>query len=742
MAARRSFIVGLTLATLVGAAPLLAACSSDGAASPEPGANVPIAPVALTARSFTYSLSEGTAALPLWTTPATRRLTTADRAPGGKARSGLSVSAARNEFEPVQLLLGPVATSMRVEVAKFPQLGAGQRVELAQAGYQAGWQKTLTPLSSGDTLKLDAGQATGLWLTIYVPPGAPAGTHKTTLKLTPEGGATIAVPVTLQVYDFELPSEIHFSSQINLDVASLAGKTVDAKKSLLFEHRLTPASSTWPSGFSWNITWDNSASPQRCKSFYDEPNEAPEYSIGKLGPRYLLGTGWNGVGFPDSELFQFVDNSTPRPDTFCGIARGDHLGSAEYNAAWSKWLTQLGSYLDDHGLTKRAYYYVQNEPQNAADHKLAAHLCRSTRAAALQLRIAISEEPKPEIAEDPGGACGYDIWIAHVRAYQQDYAWKRQREQSEQVWFYSLDQDPAPYFNPTSNEGTGLNARIIPWTAWAHRVRGWAYYDGGRFFAAGQPGVTAELLREGFEDYEYLYLANGKAHPQVDVTGPIDATARSVAAGMTSWTKDPDALMTLRHELGLYLEGSRKTLPVLEVASSRPRAAYYINFQDPKGPPSASPLVVDGKTWMKVGWGPFDAKLGYGWVGEFTADPAIALYGYDDGAGASELERSYLYDDYGRDNLFEFSLAPGRYKVTVGVGRPGRGYANDPQNLSIEGQRVIDDEPTSDAAPRLERSITLDITDGSLSMLVGGRSAKTGDYSYTFLAYLAIEPTK
>jgi hypothetical protein len=53
---------------------------------------------------------------------------------------------------------------------------------------------------------------------------------------------------------FDLPSDIHFSSQLNLSVEQLAGDTVDDKKTLLFEHRLTPASVTWPSGLGWNIT--------------------------------------------------------------------------------------------------------------------------------------------------------------------------------------------------------------------------------------------------------------------------------------------------------------------------------------------------------------------------------------------------------------------------------------------------------------------------------------------------------
>ncbi len=702
----------------------------------------PVEPVQLDPTDFTYALEESPSSLPLWTTPATRKVMRADRAPEAK-RSGLKLSAARNEFEPVQLVIGPASGSVTLSVAPFSTLGAAQRVELSGVGYEGEWSEYLDAMGTSGSVTLDASAGAPVWLTVYVPEGAPKGEHVTTLTLTPSGGTAVDIPVTLTVFDFSLPKEIHFASQLNLSIQNLrGGGSEESAKNALYEHRLTPASPTWPSGFNWGITWDSSASPSQCQSFFDEPNEQPPYSIHYLAKKYLLGEGWNGVGFPDSELFQFVDNSTPRPQTFCGVDRGpDHLGTDAYNAEWSKFLSGLDAYLVANGYADRSYYYVQNEPQNAADYQLAAHLCRLTKAAAPHLRIAVSEEPKPEIAEDPGGACGYDIWIAHIRAYQEQYAWERQRDHGESVWFYSLDQDPDPYFNPTKVETQGLHERIIPWTAWAHRIVGWAYYDGARFFPGGAPNIRAELLREGWEDYEYLWLANGKAYPKPFEDALIDPTAKSVAASMTSWTKDPDALMALRHELGRYIEGSRSTLPVLSVgAGPHPKAAYYLNFQDPSGSPSAEPLVANGKTYMKIGWDAYDAGLGYGWSGENIANPAIALYGYDDVAGYTEVEKSYVYDDYGRDNLFEFALDPGTYQVTIAVGRPGKGYPNDPHNVSIEGTKVVDDEVTTDAAPVITKTITVDLVDGSLSMVVGGKSVKTGDYAYTFLDYVSIEP--
>lgn len=694
-------------------------------------------PVPLEPGEFTYTLDESPSGLTLWTTPATHKLQIVDRAPD-ETRSGLTLSAARGEFEPIQLVVDPAGGQLLVSVEPFPTLGGDQRVTLSQVGFEGGWAEPLTPLANGASVALSASDPSAIWLTVYVPPGAPAGEHTTTLTLDGEFGS-VAIPVELYVFDFDMPASSPFATQLNVDVSSLIpnGGSVDDAKQLLFEHRLTPKSVTWPSGFNWSITWENGDAP--CEQFWDEPDEGDEYSIGALSKRYILGEGWNGVGFPTAMLFQFVDNSTPRPDSFCGIDRGDHYGTDAYNTEWRQWLSALEAYLSTNGLLEKSYYYVQNEPQNDADHALAAHLCRVTKAAAPNLKIAVSEEPKPEIAEDSGGACGYDIWIAHTRAYEQDYAWIRQRDFGERVWFYSLDQDPDPYFNPTRVDLDGMHARIIPWAAWAHRITGWAYYDGNRYFSGANPGVRAELLREGIEDYAYLWLANGGAEPQVFEAAPADPTALSVATSMTSWNRDPDALMALRHQLGLYIEGTRDTLPTLSSEGSRARGDYFLNFQDPSAEPSAEPLVAEGNTWIKIGWNAWDEALGYGWYGENVGDPGIAVYGYDAVDGYSEVARSYVYDDYGRDSLFEFELENGRYRVTAAVGRPGAAYANDPHNLSVEGAVLVDDESTTEAAPQITRSLEVDLIDGKLSFEVGGKSESTGDWAYTFLAYVKIE---
>ncbi len=179
-------------------------------------------------------------------------------------------------------------------------------------------------------------------------------------------------------------------------------------------------------------------------------------------------------------------------------------------------------------------------------------------------------------------------------------------------------------------------------------------------------------------------------------------------------------------------------MPALELAGTRPRGEYYINFQPCCAPAIPSgPLVFAGHTWIQIGWNPWSDALGYGWRGPNQGNPGILLSHYDvDHPGYNVLETSYIWDDFGRENLFEFDLENGRYLVTVGVGRGGVGNP-DPHNAMVEGIRVVDQQVLSDIT---EASTEVELTDGRLSLVIGGRSDATGDWAYTFLAYMTIVP--
>ena len=517
---------------------------------------------------------------------------------------------------------------------------------------------------------------------------------------------------------------------------------------------MTPSGVAWPAGLNYDggITYD-------CQAHTIDDHQGGGYGLDSLGPEYIDGTGWNGTGFPSFEVMQFVDNSTPRPDTFCGEARGDVYGSDAYNAAWSNLLTAVGQYEAAHGWEDKGYYYVQNEPQDQADYDVAAFLANLSKTAAPNLRIAISEEPKPEIAENPKAmGHSYDLWWADLSNFEPVYA-KTRQALGETVWWYFLYGDLPPYFNPITIDHSGIESRIPFWGAWKYRVKGFAYYsvtgwgsdpvsnprpmgtnqngDGFLLYPPNADGLVTsirwELLREGAEDYEYLLLAAGGSAPLTsDTVVGCDATVASAVSSTTAYTRDTAAFQHLRDELGAMLGGEANGCPALDsqLPGSHPRAAYYINFQDPNGEPSASPLVVDGHTWTKIGWEAYDPNKGYGWAGPYIGDDTIMLYSYQSDGSGNELQKSIIYDDYGRTDTFNWDIANGQYKVTVGIGWDG-GNSYPKNKVVVEGQTLFDEVTIDGTTPYREASVTVDVEDGNVTMEVGEFN------EYTMLNYMS-----
>lgn len=708
----------------------------------------------------------------LWTT------TTMDKVlreaePPTKQGDGIDVRAARNEYEPFQVVVrADAATAARLTITPFTGPGTLDEIELRRVGYVTISEPSdpggipsgfvpdpLDPASFGADEGVPAAQNQPFWITVHVPGDAPPGDYTATLTVQ-VGGASADIPVRLHVFDFALPKTISFDGNWNASFQALGGseslEKVRALKDFFFQHRLVPSSVAWPAGLNYNggITYD-------CASgqFVEEDNA---YDFSQLGPEYIDGEGWNGAGFPSFEIMQFVDNSTPRPAELCGVQRGPtHHGTDAYNAEWQKLLAAIDGYLTAHGWAGKGYYYVQNEPQGPDDYDLAAFLAKLSKEAAPSLRIAVSEEPKPEIAENPGiGSAGYDLWWADLSHFEPGYAKARQAA-GEEVWWYFLYGDLPPHFNPVTIDHPGIESRIPFWAAYNHRVKGFAYYSvtgwgddprsdprpqgtnqNGDGFLLYPPvngqlvtSIRWENLREGAEDYEYLVLAAGGAVPATpDTPAGCDVSAKSAAASVTSYTHDAAAFLHLRDELGYYLEGLRDGCPLLDSKpeGAHPRATYRINFQDPAGEPSASPLVVEGQEWLKIGWEAYDAKKGYGWSGPYIGDPSIMLYQYLADAPVDELRRSIMYDDYGRTDTFNWDIENGKYQVTVSIGWQDKTYSK--HRVFVEGQPLFDSVETSPSEPYRQASLVVDVTDGNITMEAGQQD------EYTMLNWMLIEP--
>lgn len=741
-----------------------------------------------TQESYTFQLTQSTAAFTLWTAPPSSRIFK-DAASPTATGDEIKLYAAQNEVEPFQLVVKPTTTGpLAVTVGDF---GSGITTELYQVQYVNLTQATdslgrtgdypdpLWPLANGATVPLVAQENTAFWISVAVPKGTPAGDYTTQVQV-----GALAVPVRLHVFNFAIPDQLHVDSQMNFSYEALLQKYgvngtgdeywfyVDKIKQFFIDHRLTPTSPLWSGGLT-----SNGGAPYidyNCatKSFSD-----PHGIWGFEAParKYLAGDGFNeGTGFPSFMALGFRNNDASadqRPTTFCGQTRSaadwytGNNPTSTYNQQWFAYMKAVQDYLAALGYLDKAYYYFANEPQDQADYDAVAWYAQALKQAAPNLRLMVSEEAKPAIYAHPSyPGAKLDIWLPVLNQYDPTVAHARAHDHGEATWIYFLYGTRPPYFNPITLDHPGIESKLTGWFLWKYRIRGIAYYalndwsknpwtepmtdghNGDTFmlyppsrqntaiaYGANNhrfvPSIRFELMRDSLEDYEYLYQLN-KGQPQVDVVNAADVQADKIISGLTSYTRNDDFMYNLRRLIGLKNGGESAAIPDIQPPPSHPRAEgppgnYYINFQDPAGPPTDNPLLVNGKTYLKIGWNEYEAdrSLGYGWYG----DMAHVMYQYLS-SGPNELQKSIIYDDWGRQKTFEFDLPNGVYSVTVSVGWQGKVYAHN--QVDIEGIPLVNDEASN---PYLVRTKAVTIADHKLTLAMGLFN------EYTMLNYLAIE---
>ncbi len=548
--------------------------------------------------------------LSVWAAPPVEKIGRAQTPP--VATAPLRIQAARDEFEPFQLIVrSPTARSLPASISDFALTTGGDTISASAVtlhrvdyvplnrrsdhfGRLGDWPDPLYPLAMGSSVAFPAGENQPLWFTVHVPRDAAPGVYTAAVTVGP---ATL--PVELVVWDFALPQEIHLAGEWGFgwsDVVETYGGTsegsvqpcywdlVDALYEDFADHRLTPKGVGWPAGLNYpgGVAYD-------CDGHLD-PDAWGDWDFHTLAQKYLRGDALdNGTGFP-SFLIEGPSSNWPpdsRPSSFCGESRGtDPPGNSGYNTRWFQYWAAVSDYLDDNpDYAAKGYYHVVNEPQTFEHYDIVAYLAQQTKAHAPDVRILLSEQVEPYIYDNatyPGAQI--DVWMPTISNYQVTRAHDRQQNHGESVWWYFLYGDRPPLPNPTVMDRPGIEARITPWLAWRERVEGLLYYsitdwdpspwtdpwinDGngdGFLFYPPQDGTVAydpcepqsnrlvtsvrwELLREGMEDYEYLWLLNG-GDPQIGVTNDADVLAGQFIASRTLFSRVPTDLYAAREAI-------------------------------------------------------------------------------------------------------------------------------------------------------------------------------------------------
>ncbi|MBI3921548.1 MAG: DUF4091 domain-containing protein [Armatimonadetes bacterium] len=189
----------------------------------------------LYAGNYGYRLTGAPATLGLWWCEATYKVSR-ERSVPKATRSEVSISAARNEYEPFQLVLHPNHRLETATVEVSDLLGPGgqridsenvqiDRVEYVKVTHPtdsegvAGWWPDPLPHYRGATSVLPD-QNQPLWFTVYVPESAAAGNYAGTITVSTPG-ASSKVPLKLHVWNFTLPRESHLRSGFGVSSANV-----------------------------------------------------------------------------------------------------------------------------------------------------------------------------------------------------------------------------------------------------------------------------------------------------------------------------------------------------------------------------------------------------------------------------------------------------------------------------------------------------------------------------------------
>lgn len=748
--------------------------------------------------SYIYRLTQSTSAYTFWTTPPSERVFKDSVVPL-ETGSGVKVYAAKNEFEPFQVIVRPAASgNVTVSIGDF---GGGISAEIYQVKYvnitevsdslgrTGPYPDPLWPIANSATVSVTGGQNTAFWFSVSVPPTTAAGDYTANVSI---GG--VSIPVVLHVFNFAIPDELHVASRMNfshqavLEKYSVPGTGseywmyVDKMKQFFIDHRLTPSSVLWSGGLTSGGTF---AEPyiDYCATHHFVDNDGI-WGFEDPAERYLDGTGLmggqfstafnGGTGFSTFMAAGFRHNDPAvdqRPSSFCGISRSssDWLNNpnSAYNTAWFDYIAEMEDYLTSTGYLDEAYHYIANEPQDQADYNAVAWYSRYSHQAAPNLKLMVSEEPKPEIYANPSYPNAHiDIWLPVLNNYDPVVSHDRELNHDEETWVYFLHGTRPPYFNPITLDHPGIESKLTSWFLWKYRVRGIAYYslndwsvnpwtdpmtdghNGDTFMlyppsetntaipygSNGHrmvPSIRFELMRDSLEDYEYLYMLSG-GRPEVGAANEADPQADKIIYGLTGYSRNGEFMYNLRRLIGLKNGGEIATIPDITPEPDHERSKglpgnYYINFQDPAGEPTANPLVVGGKTYLKLGGSDYSLVNGYGWFSPPEANWMTAFTS----SGPNVLQRSILYSDWGRPATFEFDVPNGIYNVTLSVGWYGRTYSH--QKAVIEGVTFVNDEATTPTTPYLVRTKQVQVKDYKVSLSIGIFD------EYTMLNYLEIE---
>jgi uncharacterized protein (TIGR03382 family) len=502
-----------------------------------------------------------------------------------RATTEATLAAARNEFEAFQVVISGGARSVSVEAAPLVSAdGAITDVKLfredfinvrtpsALDGATGRWPDALVPAvddvvgEQRNAFPFDVGdgESRAVWVEYYVPRGTAPGTYRGGVKVTTGEGEAL-VPVTLTVWDFELPSTSSLRSYFGISYGTIprahgTSGDEDAKlraryAQLALDHRISV-------------------------TVGDDGHDKDFGHFDRFYGPAVAGTA--STKLPGARLtsVRFTGNSS----------------STEDMRAWAKHAREQG-WLD------RLFQYTCDEPPLTCSWSDINGRTRAARAADPELRTLITTTVWD--ADSHGVTSGLDILVPVVNFtddkpgsavagdQRNRYDGFLASSRSKELWMYQScmshgcggtvnmgsPSDKDKYYTGWPSymiDAAAVRNRAMEWISFAERATGELYWEttfaflhdawsnqwdfsgngDGTLFYPGTPAkiggkthvpvasIRLKMIREGMEDYEYLKLLADAGDPQ----GARDI-ARKLFPSAYSTDVDPAALMQAREAI-------------------------------------------------------------------------------------------------------------------------------------------------------------------------------------------------
>jgi glycosyl hydrolase family 123 len=372
---------------------------------------------------------------------------------------------------------------------------------------------------------LEAGRNQPIWVDIFVPRDAVAGTYTGAFEVRSLQGRNRG-RVRLTVWNFELPVKPSLASSFGLQ-----RDRSTAAYELILRHKLMP------------IPVSNDESPI--------PIPASAENAGRFAREF--GLEWFDVGFPSGASWDTAKmREPPSVDTIEARAKSFPAGAKLYN------------YTADE-IVRFPELYPRIREWARTLHT----------AGVLNL---ITMAPVPALFDDGNGRSAVDIWVLQPEYYETSPVNVRAvQAKGDLVWSYValVQDDHSPWweidFPPVNyrvmqgfiNQSLGFTG-LLYWVVDLWTAKPWedvdtysqpdAHYPGEGMLvypgdAVGVPGTVPSMrlkwIRKGVEDYEYVELLKKRGRGQWALS-----IVREVATDFQNWSDDPAAIERARRMMG------------------------------------------------------------------------------------------------------------------------------------------------------------------------------------------------